>query len=93
MGDVGVDDGKALVIAVAVYRAEGLLPGCGHLSFVAQPYMNGELEGGHAAGVEEAGPGAFTVGAGAVRPKTLELYTWLLERHIVPTLEKCPLAS
>ncbi|MGW0486486.1 hypothetical protein [Nonomuraea sp. NPDC003214] len=68
LGDVGVDDGDAFVVAVAVAvnGGEGLLPGCGHLPFVAQSYMNGELEGGHAAGVQKAGPGAFAVGAGVV---------------------------
>ncbi|SPL93941.1 unnamed protein product [[Actinomadura] parvosata subsp. kistnae] len=54
------------MVAVALNGGKSLLPGCGHLSFVAQPYMDGELERGHAAGVQEARPGAFAVGTGAV---------------------------
>lgn len=64
LGDVGVDDGHTLLVFVLTESGKGGLAGFCHVLFVAEPYVGGELEGGHASGVEEAGPRALSVGPG-----------------------------
>ncbi|MEU7990503.1 hypothetical protein AB0B56_37145 [Streptosporangium canum] len=41
------------------------MAGLDHLALVTESYVGGQLKGGHAAGVEETGPGTFAVRAGS----------------------------
>ncbi|GGO30813.1 hypothetical protein GCM10010116_61700 [Microbispora rosea subsp. aerata] len=53
------------MVFVLAESGKGGLAGFCDVLFVAEPYVGGELEGGHASRVEEAGPCAFPVGPGS----------------------------
>ncbi|MER5326203.1 Tn3 family transposase [Streptosporangium roseum] len=69
LGDVGVNDrGLLLVVLLVVLlgnSGQGGLAGFDDVVLIARSHVGGELEGGHAAGVQEARPGAFAVWAGS----------------------------
>ncbi|ACZ83258.1 Tn3 family transposase [Streptosporangium roseum] len=65
LGDVGVNDRGLLAVVLLGSSGQGGPAGFDDVVLIARSHVGGELEGGHAAGVQEASPGAFAVRAGS----------------------------